>query len=45
METNTEAVEVTFFSLADYPRKNQTRNTEIREELNILNLKNKIFKS
>jgi hypothetical protein len=32
-----------FRSVAGYTRKDQTGNTKIREELNILNLNNKIL--
>jgi hypothetical protein len=34
-----------FISVAAYTRKDQIRNTKVREELDILNLNNKILKS
>jgi hypothetical protein len=45
-EAEIETAEVKFLrSVAVYTRKNQVRNTDIRKELNIFNLSDKIAKS
>jgi hypothetical protein len=41
-EAKPETTEMKFLGAATYTRNDQTRNTKIREELNIFNLNNKV---